>query len=448
MIVLAIWIGFVLVTAFAPMRWSMIAFLCLSVIDFEGGLNGIAVFNVLKGVVLPAYMLWRLRKYSGHSSLPIAPIAWLLLVCYVGVAGTWSLFPDSAHKLVVQMLGSFMILCVYIRASKGGFLNPRTAIVVFAICVVLGVLRSTFYPTWGDGPGRFTAFTSAQAFAAFLAALYCVVLCGKGLRTSTRLITCCAIAGTMIIDGSRIWFLGILVGTLLSLLLSQGQVWLKMCAFAGLICILTVLVGASDYVFKYLAAKAPSNRIASTVTALHEGNNRSTGLGTLNFREGINQVAMKRIRNSDASELIFGRGTCNGAVITAALSDSYRHFPDPNRMFHNEWLRVIYEWGLIGAVLWLLLFGSIIQFAIKGVMLDPAGNAKPLLIYLPAFMIGLAGENFIAGAGQCSNMGFIFTLALSTIPHREFLAWRAARAATRKLSANRQFRTQPVAARP
>jgi hypothetical protein len=66
---------------------------------------------------------------------------------------------------------------------------------------------------------------------------------------------------------------------------------------------------------------------------------------------------------------------------------------------------VIYEWGLIGAVLWLLLFGSIIQYAIKGVMIDPTGNAKPLLIYLPAFMIGLRAKTSSLEPGNARIWG-------------------------------------------
>ena len=45
-----------------------------------------------------------------------------------------------------------------------------------------------------------------------------------------------------------------------------------------------------------------------------------------------------------------------------------------------------------------------------------AGN--PLLIYLPAFAIGLAGENIIAGAGNDVTVGFLLLIALASVPHR------------------------------
>ncbi len=427
----AIWIFCFLIVVFAPMRWSLIAYLCLSVVDFEGGRGSFAVFNVLRGILLPAYLLWKLRRFSGHASLPIAPVAWLLLTCYVAIAGTWSLFPESAHKLVVQMFGSFMIVCVFTRASKGGFLTAQSAVWTAAGCLLFGFMRSLFYPEVGDSPGRFTAFTSAQAYAALLAALYCIVLCGRGLTTTVRVVTCSAIAMAIVWDGSRIWFIGILLGTLLSLLLSRGQVWLKICALSLIFCLVVILTGDSDYLFRYVAAESGNNRIASAITALHQGDRQAVGLGTFNFRRAINDEAIRQIKSFSGRELIFGRGTCNGAVITAVLSAGYATVPDPNRMFHNEWLRVIYEWGLIGSFFWLSLFASVIGFVVKGVMIDPTGDAKPLLIYLPAFMFGLGGENFIAGAGQAANIGFIFAIALSTAPHRDFLAWRLRRAVSR-----------------
>ena len=442
--VLTIWAALFLISAFAPVRWSMVAFLCLSVVDFESGRGAVGGLNMLKGLVLPVYLLWRLRRYSGHQSLPLAPIGWLLLVTYVGVATTWSLFPESAEKLVVQMSASFLIACVFIRATKGGFLTAKTAVTAAIGCVALGLIRSAFFPKWGDDPARFTGFTTAQAYAALLAACYCIVLCGKGLRTSTRIVACSLIAGAIVMDGSRIWFMGILLATLLSLLLSKGQVWLKICAFAAIAGLVAVFVGASDYLFKYVAAGATGNRIASAVTALHQGDRQSTGLGTFNFRRAINDEAIRRLKNSSALDLLFGRGTCNGAIITGTLfSRSYAKFSDPNRMFHNEWLRVIYEWGLLGSLFWLLFIGSTIRYAIRGFQLDPKGNAKPLLVYLPAFLFGLAGENIIAGAATAANMGLILTVALSTVPHREFLNWKAARAA-QKLAHNRQLRQQQM----
>ncbi len=428
--VLAIWLLLFGVCVFGPMRWSLIALLCLSTIDFQGGRGSFASFNVVKGVLLPVYLLWRLRAYSGHRITRVAPVAWLLLIAYIGIAAFWSLFPQSAGKLVGEMLGSLLVAFVYIRATKSGALTATSAIPATIGCLALATLRGVFFPIWADAPGRFTSFLPAQAFAALLAGLYCVVLCGKGIRTEIRVLVCSALAVSVVLNGSRIWFAGILLATFFALMLSEGQVWLKICSSGALLAFLAVLSSGTSLLFGLVAEGASTNRIASIVTAIHRNDANSSGLGTFNFRREVNEVAIQRIKQSTPEELIFGRGTCNGAVITGSLFAGYSKFGDPNRMFHNEWLRVIYEWGVIGSVFWLLFIGSIITFAIQGVRFNKHGNAKPLLIYLPSFMVALAGENILAGAANAVNMGFIFVLALATIPHREYFRKKALHAAS------------------
>jgi hypothetical protein len=44
--------------------------------------------------------------------------------------------------------------------------------------------------------------------------------------------------------------------------------------------------------------------------------------------------------------------------------------------------------------------------------------SKPLLIYLPAFALGLAGENIIAGAGNDVSAGFLLLIAFAGVSHR------------------------------
>ncbi len=405
--VLTIWLVLFLVCVFAPMRWSLIAFLCFSSIDYQGGGVTFANLNVIKGILLPAYLLWRLRGYSGHRKTLLAPIAWLLLVSYIGIAGFWSLFPQAAEKLVGQMLGSLMVAFVFVRGTKSGALTAQSAIPAAGGCILLATLRGHFYPLWGDDPARFTSFIPAQGFAALLGGLYCVILCGRGIRTNTRVLVCSALAIAIVMNGSRIWFLGTVSASLFALVLSEERAWLKICAGGALVMLLVMLASGSSAIFGFLARGAATNRIASAITALHDNDTNSRGLGTFNFRKQVYEVAIQRLKQSTPGELVFGRGTCNGAVITGSLFAGYSRYSDPNRMFHNEWLRVIYEWGFIGSVFWLLFVGSIAWYAVQGVLMNKNGDAKPLLIYLPAFLIALAGENMLAGSGNAVNMGFV-----------------------------------------
>lgn len=402
------------IAAFGPLRWSIVAFLLLSTIDFPGTRTDVGLLNAAKGIVLPLYLLWRLRGFSGHKSITLAPVAWILLVIYAGIAGFWSFYPIAALKLVGHMTGVLMVSFVFLRASKGGYLTPQILLPVTIGTLALAVVSTIFQPGWAEDQTRFSSFTSAQCFAAFLCALYCIALCSNALRRSVRFVICGMLITALLFDGSRIWFLGFAIATLTALLISAAQPWIKILALGLLTIVVALLIGGMSAVIGFLDRDAASNRIASAITAFYEGDARSYGLGTFRFRQELTSHVLDSLKASTIEELIFGHGTCNGGVISGSTSKR----TDPNRFFHDEWLRVLYEWGLIGMTLWLLLFGSLIAFAFESVRADRLGYAKPLLAYLPAFLVGLAGENFLAAAGNAVNCGFLLLIALASTAHR------------------------------
>ena len=161
------------------------------------------------------------------------------------------------------------------------------------------------------------------------------------------------------------------------------------------------------------------NRIVAAALAAYEGDMRSEGLGTLRFRRTIHAAAIDQLEKSSAIELIFGRGTSNGSMITGSLFPGYAGFSDPNRMVHDEWVRVLYEWGLVGVALWCTFWASIVAYAIRGVRNDTTGFAKPLAIYVPALLVALAGENILAGAGDAASIGFLMLLGYATLAHHD-----------------------------
>lgn len=407
-----------LVGVFGRLRWSVVALLCISAIDYGGGRGTFASYNVAKGILLPAILLWRTRAWSGHSKILLAPAAWLLLMGYICIASFWSLFPESAVKLVGEMLGTFLTVMVLIRAAKARELTAQTAVYGALGALFLGLCATFITHGWGDETDRFSAFMSAQGYASFLVGLYCVILCGRGIATWVRVVVCVLIVWALIKDGSRTWFLGLVLATAMSVMLSRGRAWFKICSAALSVGLIAAMVGGADSVFGFLSKSAAGNRIAAAVTAAYQGDTYAAGLGTYNFRKEINDVAISQIEASSASQLLFGRGTCNGAIITGTHFAAYSRMLDPNRMFHDEWLRVLYEWGLIGSGCWLFVIGSMVKFAIDGWRLDREGDAKPLLIYMLPFFVALGTENMIAGSVNAVSMAFQMTLALATIPHR------------------------------
>lgn len=399
----------------APLRWALVSYLLLSTVDFYTGYSGVGILNTIKGVVYPVFLLWRLRAYSGHGKTIVAPAAWLLLASYAAIASFWSFFPLSAAKLVIEMLGSFLICLAFLRATKGGYLTPSVVLPVTFGALAIAVLRSLFAPTAGDSPDRFTAFTSAQTFAALLAALFALALCSSTLKLWIRVTVCAAIAVAMVLDGSRVWLLGLFVMLVLALAISTAPAWLKICSVGLAILMGVTVIAASDPVLGFLARESRSNRVAAIVTALYEGDRTASGLGTFFFRRQLNARTLAALSASSAPALLFGHGTSNGRFL---LVEPHKGIGDPNRAVHNEWLRILYEWGICGLLVWLAFIGSVTAFAWQGVRRDPRGYAKPLFVYLPAFALALLGENILAGAGHAENIGFILLIAIAANSHR------------------------------
>ena len=411
---LSLYIVLFVTSTLAPLRWSLAAYLLLSTIDLGSMNASIGALNAAKAILLPAYLLWRLRDYAGHGKTIVAPIAWGALIVYAAIAGSWSLYPMFAIKLVGHMAASLVICLMFMRATKGNYLTPAIVLPVTLGALGLATVRSIFMPSFEGEPERFKSFSSAQSFAAFLVALYCIALCSKSLRPAVRLPLCGALAAAVALDGSRLWMLGIVLSTLVAMLVSDAAAWLKVC-IAGFSVVLVVLaVAEGAVILGFMAREAPSNRIAAAITAGFRGDSKSDGLGTYRFRRELDLRAIDAISSAPTEQIIFGHGTSNSAELAGGLARN----PDPNRIMHDEWLRVMYEWGLIGALLWLLFFGSITLYAIRGIRKRSPGNSKPLLVYLPAFALGLAGENIIAGAGNDVSVGFLLLIAFASISHR------------------------------
>jgi len=381
----------------APLRWSVVAYIMLSAVDFSSGDSAIGFMNALKGLGYPIVLLWRLKNYSGHGKVVLAPVMWILLIIYAGIASFWSMFTLSAVKLTVEMFGSFLICLAFMRATKAGVLTPSAILAPATIGVLaLGVLRSLFLPAWGDSPNRFTGFTTAQGYASLLAALFALSLGSRTVRTWERWLLCVTLFLAVVLDGSRIYVIGLIVSMVVALLVSYSRLWVKLLGFASIVLVVVALVAEKDILIGMISQSARLNRVADTINAVYEGNLRSSGLGTYQFRRGLYEHAVKALAESSLLQLSFGHGTSNGRLLLGMMIRT----GDANRS-------------------WIVFICSVIVYAIEGVRRDRLGHARPLLIFLPAFLAGFSTENVLAGAGHAENIGFVLLAAMAAVSHRK-----------------------------
>ncbi|MDQ2710899.1 MAG: O-antigen ligase family protein [Acidobacteriota bacterium] len=440
---LLLYIVFFLVAVFAPLRWSIVGFILLATIDLGSVSASIGLLNTAKAMILPVFMLWRFRAYAGHSKIEAAPIAWGLLIAYVAIASIWSVFPMYAIKLIGHMTGSLVICMALLRATKGGYLTPQWVLVpVTAGTIGVAAIHWFLLHAWGGEPERFTTFAGAQACAAFLLALYCAALASRSIRPAIRITLSAALAMSVVFNGSRLWMAGLCLITLLTLFLSSARAWIKVLTFGVSVILAVVAVAEWDTIMNAISRQSGSNRIAAAISAAYEGNTKARGLGTYTLRQALYRSTVESIESGAVLEVLFGHGTCNGALIAAAFNKN----PDPNRALHNEWLRAIYEWGIPGFALWLVFMGSLFIYAAQGFYRDKNRNSVPLLIYLPAFALGLSGENFIAAAGNVASMGLLMLIAFASISHRRPQGYGPGRAT--RLKGGRPIALQTRAMRP
>jgi hypothetical protein len=411
---------------FAPMRVALVAYLMLSVVDFNTASAGIGAFNAIRGLICPCILLWRLRDFGGHGRIVMAPIAWLMLIGYAAVASLWSLFGLSAIKLVGEMSGSFLICMVLLRASKGGFLTPKIALPVTVGILVIAIIRTAYIQKAGDvfaqvsggmsgdTADRFTAFTTGQAFAALLVALYAIAVSSRTISSYVRVLLCITLGTALIFNGSRLWLIGFVAASVVALLISSAETWVKIVSVGAMLLALIGVVAAGPILINALQGEHQF-RIAAAITAAYQGNEKDTGLGTVMLRRRLDARALEMIQTGSVLQLCFGHGTSNGRLVRGELN---KGIGDPNRAVHNEWLRIMYEWGLVGIILWVLFIASLAAYAYTGLKRDRYGFAKPLFVYIPSFCIGVSGENIIAGAGHAENVGLLVVIGLAAMAYR------------------------------
>ncbi|HLH01912.1 MAG TPA: O-antigen ligase family protein [Bryobacteraceae bacterium] len=410
---LALYLLFFGMAVFAPHRWAIIGYLLLSNIDLGTHNASIGALNTAKAMILPVYLLWRFRAWGGHGKLTPAPVIWILLTSYVAIASLWTLYPAYALKLIAHLLGSLLIAMMLLRASKGGYITVRTIVIVAVGTLGIALAHWFLAHNWGGEPDRFSTFADAQSFAAFVTALYCAIITSRTLSLVLRTALAAALVFSVLLNGSRTWLIGLLVSSLLAIFVSQVRSWVKLLSFVLTLMFGTLLIAEFSVVMNWVAQMSGSNRIARAVSDAYRGNYKATGLGTFKLRETLFHRTVAGIASGTPAELIFGHGTCNGAQIAATISKN----PDPNRALHDEWLRALYEWGIVGLLLWLGFIGSLVHYSLRAIR-GGGDYAQPLFTYLPAFAIGLSGENIIASAGNAVSLGLLMLIALASISYR------------------------------
>lgn len=434
------WLVFVC-AVFAPIRWSLFCLIIAAQLDITSGAflssGSVGLENSLRIAGLPLLMLVRMR-WAPLKSLDwtLPQKLWIGFTLYAGVAIMWSDYKLSAIKMVIYLTVYFVLFAILSHAWISGLLD--VGLVRLATwCVIALALFQTY--VLGDVAGtedRLTTFVTAQYFAAYLLGALAIMVFSSE-RGILHYITCLGTVVAIILSGSRYIFFSVLL--LFGIMSIKSVVGAKRTQRIRLV-LRKILITAALAVLGIVALRSyyPSSRIGELLGVLSTQGASVEDVGTFAWRLTIYSEIAQQLSQRSARELIFGSGTSSGARLMFELepgrySETGEEGVDGNRVLHSEFLRSLYEWGLLGLTcLCAFLVAVGVGFAKK--FLDTQSTVcLAFWAILPSIIIGLAIENILAGAASGVGVGILLAMSY---------AWRGSEVVAQGVHAPGGFRLE------
>lgn len=398
-----------------PMRWALFCFIVAAHLDIMSptfaSASSFGFENTVRIAILPVVLLLRMRFGPLHDlSWSLPHKVWIALIAYAGIAGVWSDFQVSALKMVVYLGVYFLLFAIFSTAWAAHWLDLNLlTLAAWCVMAIAAVQTYILGDEWGEE--RFTSFSSPQYFAAFLVAML-AILVFSGRKGFLHYATCGAIIVAILLSGSRYIFVSAIIllliasfqttsgkGVLLRRRPSFRKLLLVSCAFA----VITVM----------LASYASFGRTGELLGVFSGRNASIEDIGTFAWRLGVYQEIMDRLERRTVRQLLFGSGTSSGAGLMFDYEPSRysdESAVDGNRVLHSEFLRALYEWGVLGLGLLVLFLVATTIGYLKRIASQKDGRALAFIGVLPSIVFGLAIENILAGAGSAAGVGILLAL--------------------------------------
>jgi hypothetical protein len=382
------------------------AFYSSELLGWENAVKIAVVPTVLFLRIMPEFVLNREMVRIGRT--------WLLLAAYAGLAVLWSPFKLSGVKMLGYFYAYAALFAVFTVAWRKGWFTAKTLMGVLWVSLSFAILQTyTLGNDYGsfaanngtmDFEWRFTTFGSAQSFAAFLLCVL-VLLLFRERRGFSVLLSCAGATAGILLTGSRSIFIGfawilVLAGVILAK--KEGKrltlgLAIKRMAISGavILCMAAVVLRA-----------LPENRLNQMLSAAVSSNNSVQDVGTFLWRFNLYQKTLDELRSRNAKALVAGTGTSSAANLVLQTGFFNESNVDPNRALHDEFLRSMYEWGLIGLALLLLFLYQAVSICFELIRNYDAKEAWAFLAIVGPLLISFAVENFLADSASPGGVGY------------------------------------------
>jgi hypothetical protein len=402
---------------FLPMRWALLCLVILGNCDINpadfASATSVGFENAVKAGVLPLILLLRLSfKPLIQVGWRLPHKAWVALVLYAALAASWSDFRLSALKMIVYLADYFLLFTLLSYAWKEGLINGRLIRLATWLVLLLAALQTYVLGNpLGGLEDRFTSFTSPQYFATYLVAVLAILVFSEEGGPLHYGLTCGAVLTAILLSGSRFIF----VSTIFLFLIAQVHfahkgpsaptfmAVLHRIVLAGALIVLTVAL---------LIPYSPSAHLREFFDVLSTKNSSIEDMVNVGWRLGMYSKIVDSLEHRNTMQLLVGTGTSSGAYLRMEYEPGRysKDEIDGNRVVHDEFLRAIYEWGIVGLTLLVCFLASTVVGCFRKAAAHHRG-ALALLAVLPAIILALAVENMLAAAISAGGIGIVLILS-------------------------------------
>jgi hypothetical protein len=411
-----------------PLRWSIFAYLLIVHLNLSRGeftsAISLGLENSIKSVILPTVLFIRVR-FSGFrlSRIQTLYLAGALFVLYAVISSAWTPFRIPAIKQLGYFYSYVVTIPVFVWLFHSNKRSAYKVIIWAAIfSIILAIVKFLLAEQSLTETGyRFASFSAKQSFALYLVLIISIIIAIPrkyfgGLLWKS--LTLAIMVFSLFINESRTGFISILI------IISFSILWILLVkpnyrrvyfilAFGAVLSSMAFFIylgTPSMDIQKYLTQHRPFQVIATA------GRNYSLrDIGTLNFRFLMYHTIIDRIKHKSVRENILGSGTSSAAELVIEGDIYYRGYDeytvDANRVVHNEFLRVFYEWGLVGSVFFLSLLFGLLKLGINLLRRETTFEIYMLVVGLILLILFLMVENILAGSGRPVGTGLCLLVA-------------------------------------
>ncbi len=393
----------VVVLPFIPLSWSLLAYLlCLHIAPPSAGYESALSFglrNAAAAVLLPTILLarTRFRVLPLVASNPVLRL-WIVFLAYVAIAVLWTPYRIPAFKQLGYLYGYIALLLLFTDAYLDPKLNlPRIIAASIVIALSLAVLQTfVMGNVYGGHAGRLSSFGPPQAFGLYLAISFGLLgafVRGGSLRVRHGVALMTAVVAALVLNGSRQGMIAVILTVVFLMLPIRRRPLAAIFLPVILVNMLLVGMAASRYMRPSAeSATLGSHRALEVSQFFTEGLGAVQNIGTSRARFEIYETVLDLVGEKGPLAIAFGSGTSSAADLIVngwiRYRDADRYTVDSNRVVHNEILRALYEWGILGASLLsaalLALLVASARFAVGS-----AGAEAWVLAFLISLIVGV-----------------------------------------------------------